>query len=185
MNFSIAPATAQVLRLSRANFRTAILTDVEPQCRRAFVSRNREEGRGKVSNHIQVASLVKRINTKSKQVSAKILRGYVLIMIIKFICAFFFSNSGNNLRTHQLQGSLVSLIDRSFDFRLMEVFWNGSIVVSNDKSNPMFSTRQPLEQWPPSRHPSNKTSSNHDPSPPRKLPCTAQSTKAYINVMRP
>lgn len=106
-------------------------------------------------------------------------------MIIKFICAFFFSNSGNNLRTHQLQGSLVSLIDRSFDFRLMEVFWNGSIVVSNDKSNPMFSTRQPLEQWPPSRHPSNKTSSNHDPSPPRKLPCTAQSTKAYINVMRP
>lgn len=54
-----------------------------------------------------------------------------------------------------------------------------------DKSNPMFSARQPLEQWLPSRHPSNKTSSNHDPSPPRKPPCTAQSTKAYINVMRP
>lgn len=54
-----------------------------------------------------------------------------------------------------------------------------------DKSNRMFSARQPLEQCLPSRHPSNKTSSNHDPSPPRKPPRTAQSTKAYINVMRP
>jgi hypothetical protein len=39
-----------------------------------------------------------------------------------------------------------------------------------DKSNPLFSAWQPVpgEQWPPSRHSGNKTSSNHDPSPSRK-----------------
>lgn len=79
------------------------------------------------------------------------------------------------------QHPIVPVIDRWFDFS-----WTSEERVGRrDKSNPMFSTRQPLEQWLPSRHPSNKTSSNHDPSPPRKLPCTAQSTKAYINVMRP
>lgn len=39
-----------------------------------------------------------------------------------------------------------------------------------DKSNPLFSAWQPARTMVPSRHSGNKTSSNHDPSPPCKPP---------------